>query len=67
MSLKINSKSVVVAGTLPKLVQYLASEELPGNFIIIIYYALSIDGILSYRHKLHQNVYSYIPSIPVFS
>lgn len=30
MSLKMDSKSFVVAGTLSKLVHYLASEELPG-------------------------------------
>jgi RasGEF N-terminal motif len=37
MPLKLNSsKSVVVAGTLAKLVQYLASEELPGTFLIYL-------------------------------
>lgn len=40
MSLKLDSKSFVVAGTLPKLVHYLASEELPGmvpfNKLIIL-------------------------------
>ena len=54
MSLKLDSKALVVAGTLPKLVHYLASEELPGTFVFNYIHIYNYNHLFRYyRYKLH--------------